>query len=404
MKLFKNNSDKADSLFFKTLKKSRLSPLFDAVVHFIFTSGFVTRGAPHIRDALDMKRMMITVVIALMPAVIMAFYNTGLQINLALQSLDREFAVGWRGELLSACVIGINADSIVDNMAHGALYFLPVYFITLVAGGFWEVLFACARRQAISEGFLVTSLLFALTLPPDIPWWQVVLGISFGVVIGKEIFGGVGMNILNPALVGRCFLYFSYPAQMTGNSVWVPVDGYARATPLAAWSDPELDFSVTWQDAFLGFIPGSMGETSTLACLLGAAILIISRVGPWRVMFGVLSGMIVVAVLFNQVGSATNAMFQVTPVWHLVLGGFAFGAVFMATDPVTSAHTLPGQYVYGLLIGALTVLVRVVNPGFPEGIMLAILFGNVFAPAIDRIFVNRNIKRRLLRIRNDAKR
>ena len=404
MKLFKRSSDKADSLFFKALWKGGLSPLYDAVDNFIFTSGSVTRSAPHVRDAMGMKRMMITVVIALIPAVIMAFYNTGLQVNLALQSLGRESAAGWRGDLLSASAIGINPDSIVDNMACGALYFLPVYFITLFAGGFWEVLFACARRQAISEGFLVTSLLFALILPPDMPWWQAVLGISFGVVIGKEIFGGVGMNILNPALVGRCFLYFSYPAQITGNSVWVPVDGFTRATPLAALSDPELDFFVSWQDAFLGFIPGSMGETSTLACLIGAAILIISRVGPWRIMVGVLLGMIGLAILFNQIGSATNAMFQVTPMWHLILGGFAFGTVFMATDPVSSAHTLPGQYVYGLLIGALTVLVRVINPGFPEGIMLAILFGNVFAPAIDRVFVNRNIKRRILRVRTDAKR
>ncbi len=205
-------------------KPDRLRPLYEAIDHFLFTPGTVTPGAPHVRDAMDLKRMMITVVIALMPPLGMALYNTGLQINLALNALNSATAPGWRGALLSAFDIGIDPDDLLDNMAHGALYFFPIYLITVIAGGFWEVLFASIRRQAISEGFLVTSLLFALTLPPDLPWWQVVLGISFGVVIGKEVFGGVGMNILNPALVGRCFLFFAYPAQITGNRVWVPGD------------------------------------------------------------------------------------------------------------------------------------------------------------------------------------
>jgi Na+-transporting NADH:ubiquinone oxidoreductase subunit B len=385
-------------------KPDRLRPLYEAIDHFLFTPGTVTPGAPHVRDAMDLKRMMITVVIALMPPLGMALYNTGLQINLALNALNSATAPGWRGALLSAFDIGIDPDDLLDNMAHGALYFFPIYLITVIAGGFWEVLFASIRRQAISEGFLVTSLLFALTLPPDLPWWQVVLGISFGVVIGKEVFGGVGMNILNPALVGRCFLFFAYPAQITGNRVWVPVDGVSRATPLAQLADPGLELSVTWQDAFLGFIPGSMGETSTLACLIGGFLLLVTRIAPWRVMLSVLLGMAGLAALFNLTGSADNPMFQVTPAWHLVLGGFAFGAVYMATDPVSSAHTLPGQYVYGFLVGLLTVLVRVINVGFPEGIMLAILFGNVFAPAIDRIFVSRNIKRRLARQSSNAER
>ena len=202
------------------------------------------------------------------------------------------------------------------------------------------------------------------------------------------------MNILNPALVGRCFLYFSYPQKMTGNDIWVAVDGYSRATPLAELSDPELGLSVTWQDAFFGFIPGSMGETSTLACLIGAAILIITQVGSWRVMLGVVLGMVGMATLFNQFGSSSNPMFAVTPLWHLLIGGFAFGTVYMATDPVTCAHSQPGQWLFGILVGVLTVLVRVINPGFPEGIMLAILFANVFAPTIDRLFVSRHIRRR----------
>lgn len=378
-------------------KWQKLGPLYEAMNTFLYTPGTVTREAPHVRDAMDMKRMMVTVIVALIPVVVMAFYNTGLQINLALQQQSIEHAPGWRGALLVLLGIGSEPDRVLDNMLLGALYFLPVYIVTLLTGGFWEVLFACIRQQTISEGFLVTSLLFALILPPGIPWWQVMIGISFGVVIGKEIFGGVGMNILNPALVGRCFLFFSYPKQMTGNTVWVPVDGYSRATPLAELPDLELELSVSWQDAFYGFIPGSMGETSTLACLVGALILIVSRVGSWRIMTGVILGMVSLSLLFNFVGSLSNPMFQVTPQWHLVLGGFAFGTVYMATDPVSAAHSLPGQYVYGFLVGVLTVLVRVINPGFPEGIMLAILFANVFAPTIDRLFVSRHIRKRLKR-------
>lgn len=378
-------------------------PLYEGVEKFLLTPGSVTRGPPHVRDFMDLKRMMITVVFALIPTVIMALYNTGLQANLALQEMGLTSIAGWRGDLSGLLGIGVDPDSILDNTVHGALYFLPVYMLTLIAGGFWEILFASLRKRTISEGFLVTSLLFVLILPPDIPWWQVMLGISFGVVIGKEIFGGVGMNVLNPALVGRCFLFFSYPGEISGNTIWVAVDGFTRATPLAQFAEPEFAVRVNWQDAFLGFIPGSMGETSTLACLIGAAILVISQIGSWRIMLSALIGMAVMAVMFNLLGNIQNPMSQVSPLWHLVIGGFAFGTVYMATDPVSAAHTHGGQVVYGLLIGFLTVLVRVVNPGFVEGIMLAILFANVFAPAIDRIFVSHNIKRRLQRQVSDAK-
>ena len=387
-------SAKLTKIFSSGGRWERLRPLYDAVDHFLFTPGTVTSGSPHVRDTMDFKRMMITVVVSLLPVVLMALYNTGLQVNLALQYLGTTSAVEWRGQILSLLGIGLMPDNFLDNTVHGALYFFPIYLVSVLAGGFWEVLFACIRKQDISEGFLVTSLLFALIMPPDIPWWQVALGISFGTVIGKEVFGGVGMNILNPALVGRCFLYFSYPQKMTGNDIWVAVDGYSRATPLAELSDPELGLSVTWQDAFFGFIPGSMGETSTLACLIGAAILIITQVGSWRVMLGVVLGMVGMATLFNQFGSSSNPMFAVTPLWHLLIGGFAFGTVYMATDPVTCAHSQPGQWLFGILVGVLTVLVRVINPGFPEGIMLAILFANVFAPTIDRLFVSRHIRRR----------
>ena len=397
MKFLRRFLDKQARHFSEGGKLSRLHPLFEATDTFLYTPGTVTAGPPHVRDAMDLKRMMITVVVALLPAVYMALYNTGLQANLALQSLGATAVEGWRGKILTLLGAGVNPESLSDNLLHGALYFLPMYLITIAAGGFWETLFAIVRKHPISEGFLVTSLLFPLTLPPDMPWWQVVLGISFGVVVGKEIFGGVGMNVLNPALTGRTFLYFAYPGAITGDAIWVAVDGVSRATPLAELADSTLQLSVSWKDAFLGLLPGSMGETSTLACLIGAFILIVTRVGSWRIMLGVVLGTAALASLFNAIGSSTNPMFAVTPMWHFVLGGFAFGTVYMATDPVSAAHTLGGQYVYGILIGLLTVLVRVINPGFPEGVMLAILFGNVFAPTIDRIFVNRNIKRRKAR-------
>lgn len=397
MKFLRKFLDNQSKHFKEGGKLSRFHPLYEAVDNFIFTPGTVTKGAPHVRDVLDFKRMMIWVVIALVPAVIMALYNTGLQANLALAQTGGAEVSSWRGSVIAFLGTGLNPNNILSNIVHGALYFFPVYLITLAAGGFWEVLFGTVRKHPISEGFLVTSLLFPMILPPNLPLWQVVLGISFGVVLGKEIFGGVGMNILNPALTGRAFLYFAYPAEISGDAVWVAVDGVSSATPLAELADPILKLSVSFNDALLGIIPGSMGETSVIACLIGAAILIVTGVGSWRTMFGSVVGMASVALLFNLIGSDTNAMFQVNPLWHFVLGGFAFGTVFMATDPVSSAHTQTGQYFYGMLIGMLTVLVRVVNMGFPEGIMLAILFANVFAPVIDKIFINKNIKRRQLR-------
>jgi Na+-transporting NADH:ubiquinone oxidoreductase subunit B len=293
--------------------------------------------------------------------------------------------------------IGLEPSNLIACFLHGLLYFLPIYIVTLAAGGFWEVLFACIRKHEVHEGFLVTSLLFPLILPPTIPLWQVALGISFGVVLGKEVFGGVGMNVFNPALLGRAFLFFAYPAQISGNAVWVAVDGVSKATPLAELSDPVLKLTTTWWDAFVGIIPGSIGETSTLACLIGAVILIATGVASWRIMVSIVAATAGVSLLLNAIGSATNPMFAVDPLWHFVLGGFAFGTVFMATDPVSAAITRKGQYAYGLLIGLLVVLVRVINPAYPEGMMLAILFGNMFAPLFDRIVINKNIKRRKLR-------
>ena len=303
-------------------------PLYEALDTFMYSTGAVTKSGSHIRDAIDLKRMMIWVVYALVPTVLMALYNTGYQANLAIASGAENTM--WQAQAIRALGIGFDPGNILACMAHGALYFLPVYLITIAAGGFWEVLFAIIRKHEVSEGFLVTSLLFPLILPPAIPYWQVVLGISFGVVIGKEVFGGVGMNILNPALTARAFLFFAYPAQISGDKVWVAVDSMSQATPLAQYADPMLEMTYSWREAFFGLIPGSMGETSALACLIGAFILIVTKVGSWRIMLSTLLGMVATSWLLNLIGSSTNPMFQVTPMWHLVLGGFAFGAVYMA--------------------------------------------------------------------------
>ncbi|MBN1559699.1 NADH:ubiquinone reductase (Na(+)-transporting) subunit B [candidate division KSB1 bacterium] len=370
-------------------------PVFEMIDTILYSTGKTTKSGSHIRDALDLKRMMILVVFALVPTVIMALYNTGLQANLAMAAGAE--STSWQAQVVRALGIGFNPRNIGACMAHGALYFLPIYILTLAVGAFWEVLFAVVRKHEIAEGFLVTSLLIPLILPPDIPYWQVAIGVTFGIVIGKEVFGGVGMNILNPALTTRAFLFFAYPAQISGDKVWVAVDGVSQPTILAQFADPLLDMTYTWKEAFLGFVPGSMGETSTLACLLGAAFLILTKVGSWRIMLTILLGMTGMSLIFNLIGSDTNPMFAVTPLWHLVIGGFAFGAVYMATDPVSATMTEGGKWVYGALIGILVVLIRVVNPAFPEGMMLAILFMNVFAPIIDKVVINANVKRRLAR-------
>ncbi|MCP5045865.1 MAG: NADH:ubiquinone reductase (Na(+)-transporting) subunit B [bacterium] len=395
MKLLRKILDKQEKHFLKGGKLEKLYPLFEASDTLMYNTGNLTKGPSHIRDGMDYKRMMMTVIIALLPAILFGLYNTGYQANLAIQG--GAAAEGWRIGLVNGLGLGLDPGNIFACFFHGLLYFLPIYIVTLAVGGVWEVVFAAVRKHEIQEGFLVTSMLFPLILPPTIPLWQVAVGISFGVVIGKEVFGGVGMNIFNPALVGRVFLFFAYPAQISGDAVWVAADGVSKATPLAELADPVLQISTTWWDAFLGFIPGSIGETSVLACLLGAIVLIISKVGSWRTMISVVVGMVGMSLLLNAIGSATNPMFGVEPHWHLVLGGFAFGLVFMATDPVSSAMTDRGKYYYGLLIGILVVLVRVINPVFPEGMMLAILFGNLFAPLMDRLVVNKTIKRRKLR-------
>jgi Na+-transporting NADH:ubiquinone oxidoreductase subunit B len=401
MEFFRYFLDKYKPLFEKNGKLEKLYYLYEATEEFFYTPGTVTSRSPHLRDSIDLKRLMVTVVLALIPVVIVTLYNTGLQANLELEKLGRAFPDGWRGTIMS--ILGVNAipTHVHSNLIVGGLYFFPAYIVTVIFGGICETIFAIVRKHPINEGFLVTSLLFPLILPPAIPLWQVALGIIFGVVIGKEVFGGTGMNILNPALTGRAFLFFAYPAAISGDKVWVAVDGVSRATPLAQIAEGGMarlsEVSITWWDAFIGLIPGSMGETSVLACLLGAALLIYTGVGSWRTMLGCFVGMVGLSLTLNAIGSDTNPMFQVPFYWHLVLGSFAFGTIYMATDPVSAAITEKGKYIYGLLIGILIVLIRVINPAFPEGTMLAILFMNVFAPIIDRVFINANIKRRRLR-------
>lgn len=397
MKFLRNFLDKQGKNFEGDGKLTKLYPLYEAIDTLLYSSGKVTTKGSHVRDALDLKRMMLTVIYALIPAVIMALYNTGFQSNIGIASISNYEPTGWQQQFFLMLGLTFDPTSILSNVVLGALYFFPIYIVTLAVGGFWEVLFAVIRKHEINEGFFVTSLLFPLILPPDIPYWQVALGISFGVVIGKEVFGGVGMNILNPALTGRAFLFFAYPAQISGDKVWAAVDGMSKASPLAEVADASMQLSTDWWNAFVGLVPGSMGETSTLAILIGAFILIVTKIGSWRIMLSVVVGMVAMAFTFNLIGSSTNLMFAVTPLWHLVLGGFAFGTVFMATDPVSAAFTNTGKYYYGFFIGILVVLVRVVNPAFPEGMMLAILFMNVFAPIIDRFVIKGNIKRRVAR-------
>jgi Na+-transporting NADH:ubiquinone oxidoreductase subunit B len=402
MKPLRKFLDKIRPLFEKGGKFEKYYPLFEATDTFFYTPDEVTTTAPHVRDSLDLKRMMVVVVWALTPCVLMAMWNTGNQANLAMQAMNIGSAAGWRGAVLAGLGIGYDPASLWANFIHGALYFVPLYIVTMVVGGIWEVIFASVRKHEMHEGFLVTGLIFPLTLPPSLPLWQAALGISFGVVIGKELFGGTGRNFLNPALAGRAFLYFAYPAQNSGDSVWTAVDSFSGATPLGALATADVStgidvIDVTWSQAFLGTMQGSLGETSTLACLIGAVILIVAGVGSWRTMLSMLLGGMAFAGLLNFIGSDTNPMFQMSPMWHLVVGGFAFGLVFMATDPVSSAMTETGKWFYGALIGVMTILIRVINPAYPEGVMLAILLGNVFAPLIDYFVLQSNIKRRLER-------
>lgn len=375
-------------------------PLYEMFDTFFYSPSIITRGPAHIRDSLDLKRIMICVWAATFPAMFYGMYNIGWQANTAMASMGMIELEGWRGTLIGLFA-SHDPGSLWDNFIFGAAHFIPIYVVTFVVGISWELMFAIKRNHEINEGFFVTSVLFALICPPSIPLWQVALGISFGVVIGKEVFGGTGKNFLNPALTGRAFLFFAYPAQLSGDQVWTAIDGYTSATALGVAAADGLsglqEAGFTWFGAFIGQIPGSMGETSTLMILLGGAVLLLTGIASWRIVAGVMIGMIATSSLFNFVGSSTNPMFELSWYWHLVLGGYAFGMIFMATDPVSSSMTHAGRWIFGMLIGVMVTLIRVINPAFPEGMMLAILFANLFAPIIDYFVVQANIKRRGLR-------
>ena len=393
----------------------KLYPLYEAQFTLLFSSGKVTTGNTHVRDYIDLKRIMIIVFFAVFPAMIYGWFNVGDQTIMALSTMADGaevastsyalFSADYHYAIVQMLGGSLGADAgVCSKFLIGFVYFLPIYITVFVVGAFWEVLFCLVRGHEVNEGFFVTSILFALIVPPTIPLWQAALGITFGVVIGKEVFGGTGRNFMNPALAGRAFLFFAYPANISGTNCWVPVDGFSGATPLAQWSEGgeaalvnTLGEKITWMDAFIGNIPGSLGEGSTLMIILGAVMIVGLGIASWRIMAGILLGAFLCSSIFNAVGSDTNYMFSMTFIWHVVLGGFAFGTVFMATDPVSSAFTEGGKWAFGILIGVMVVLIRTVNPAYPEGMMLAILFANCWAPLFDYLATNRNIKRRLAR-------
>ena len=392
--------ERIEPSFEKGGKYEKWYALYEAVATILYTPGLVTKNGTHVRDSIDLKRIMIFVWLALFPALFFGMYNVGHQAVIALQA---GFGTPdtWQVAIFHALGGDLSAASgWGSKMWYGAVWFLPIYAVTFVVGGFWEVVFASVRKHEVNEGFFVSSILFALILPATIPLWQVALGITFGVVIAKEVFGGTGRNFLNPALAGRAFLFFAYPAQISGDAVWTVADGYSGATWLSKAAAGDLDYASNmqlWWDAFYGFIPGSVGETSVLALLVGGLALIYFRIASWRIVAGVMVGMVLTSYLFNAIGSESNAMFAMPWHWHLVLGGFAIGMFFMATDPVSASFTDKGKWAYGILIGFMVVMIRVVNPAYPEGMMLAILFANLFAPLFDFFVAQANIKRRLAR-------
>jgi len=387
-------------------KLQRFFPLYEAADTFFYSPAKNTTTGSHVRDAMDLKRMMIIVVIAAFPCVFMAMLNTGLQANLALDPAKLGMLSGWRHDVIALLGVGYSPQSFTANIVHGSLYFWPLYIVTMVVGLGIEVAFAVVRKMEVNEGFFVTGILFPLICPPETPLWQAALAVAFAVILAKEVFGGTGMNFINVALAARAFLFFAYPAGMSGDKVWtaVPaaaaVDGFSGATALTqlrSLEAPATYLDLPWMVAFGGFEPGSMGETSALACLIGAVILIVTGVGSWRLMLSVALGTAAMATVFNLVGPSTNAMAAAPFWWHMVIGGWAFAAVFMVTDPVTAPFSNVGRWIYGLAIGALIVLIRVVNPAYPESVMLVILFMNVVGPTIDHFAVQANIRRRRAR-------
>lgn len=415
MKPLRDAFDSVHPYFAKGGILEKAYPVYEALDTFLFTPGETAKGRTHVRDNLDLKRMMIMVVVALIPVTLFGMWNAGYQANYAIEQMTAagmEVNFDWHHTVHTAIGLGHDSSNFVDNFVYGAIFFIPIYAVCMFVGGHIEMVFSVLRGHEINEGFLVSGLLFPLTLPASIPLWQVAVGIAFGVIVAKEVFGGTGRNFLNVALTSRAFLYFAYAGQISGDKVWTAVDGYSGATALGQMANAQGnaveslssiqyvwggEAPITWMSAFLGTIQGCVGETSALLCLVGAALLIATGIGSWKIMAGVVGGVAGTSILLNVIGSDTNAMFSVPFYWHLVIGGLAFGLVFMATDPVSASMTEKGKWIYGGLIGFMTVLIRVINPAFPEGIMLAILFGNVFAPLIDYFVVQANVRRRVAR-------
>ena len=390
MKWLRDILDKIAPTFKADGKLEKLFPIFEATDTILFSTDERTHSGPHIRDSVDVKRVMILVVIALIPCYIFGAMNVGYQMAVALGQ----------------------TSTLQENLMNGALKILPIIAVAFASGAFWELLFAIVRRHPVSEGFLVTCALIPLVMPPTIPLWQVAVATTFGIVIGKEIFGGVGMNIFNPALVARAFLFFTYPGRISGDKVWVSgPDGYSGATALAVPAaelsqdavtllDSVTQFDFSLINLFMGWIPGSIGETSTLWIMVGAVFLALTGIASWRVMIGAILGLTCMAALTNfmaELTGSTNTMLTLPAHYHLVMGGFAFGVAFMATEPVTGTHTDKGRWIYGIFIGGLTVIIRSINPAYPEGAMLAILLMNAFASLIDYFVIQGNIKRRMVR-------
>jgi Na+-transporting NADH:ubiquinone oxidoreductase subunit B len=380
MKSLRRFLDKQKPHFQKGGKLAKLGSTFGAFETFLFTPNHTSKRGTHIHDPIDLKRTMTVVIIALLPALIFGSWNIGYQNGIAF-GIER---------------------SIIDNFFFGFLKVLPLMIVSYVVGLGIEFIVAQIRGHEVNEGYLVTGFLIPLILPITTPLWMVALAVTFAVIFGKEIFGGTGYNIMNVALIARAFLFFAYPSQMSGDVVWIfglgentPVDGFTGATPLALAAQDATEKLPSFMDMFLGFIPGSVGETSALAILLGAAILIFSGIGSWKIMLSTVIGAMATGLLCNAIGA--NEYMQLPAHYHLVMGGFAFGAVFMATDPVTASHTEKGKWIYGFMIGMFAVLIRVFNPAYPEGMMLAILLMNVWAPLIDYFVVESHIKRRLKR-------
>ena len=378
-------------------------PIYDAIENFIFSSTHKTTNPIHVRDSIDIQRIMVIVWLAAFPAMFFGMYNIGNQTLDYLSLVGTYNTNDWHHVLIN--FVGYTNDSFLSKMWIGAVYFIPIYAVTFAVGVIWEILFAVVRKHEINEGLFVSSILFALTCPPDLPLWQAAMGITFGIVIGKEVFGGTGKNFLNPALTGRAFLYFAYPSQLSGDKAWIAglsdtgitPEGFSGATPLGYAAEDGLQGltdNFSWFDALVGNIPGSVGETSVIAIGIASIILLATKVASYRIILGTFIGMIVMSSILNIAGSDTNPMFQVPWHWHFVIGGFAFGLVFMATEPVSGSATNTGRWIYGALIGVTVVLIRVINPAFPEGMMLAILFANLFAPVIDHMVVSNNIAKR----------